>query len=88
MNRKEQDAIRNKVIELSGYTEVDGSGCDSGDPLDLTLTEIAQGFTYIDNRLFDAIKEAQPDRVWPEEMFAFDMAIQIIKESACQNAKP
>jgi hypothetical protein len=44
-----QDAIRDKVIEVSGASDelIDGSGCDSGDPLDLTLTEIAQGFAFL-----------------------------------------
>lgn len=35
-----QDAIDELIHRLNPKIEVDGSGCDSGDPLDLTLTEI------------------------------------------------
>ena len=43
-----QDAIRELLIEMSGASDdaIDGAGCDSGDPLDLTLTEIRQAFDY------------------------------------------
>jgi hypothetical protein len=41
-----QNAIRALCIEECGH-EVDGSGCDSGDPLDLTLTEIGLAFNHL-----------------------------------------
>lgn len=46
-----QEAIRNLLIKLSGASpdDIDGSGCDSGDPLDLTLTEISQAFVHLEN---------------------------------------
>jgi hypothetical protein len=44
-----QNAIRYLCIAECGQ-DVDGSGCDSGDPLDLTLTEIKLAF--------NAVKEA------------------------------
>jgi hypothetical protein len=44
-----QNAIRELCISECGQN-VDGSGCDSGDPLDLTLTEIQLAF--------NAVKEA------------------------------
>jgi hypothetical protein len=57
-----QDEIRKTVIKLSGAPDhsIDGGGCDSGDPLDLTLTEIRQGFNQmIDQR--DALVAACKD---------------------------
>jgi hypothetical protein len=39
-----QEAIRNLLIDLTGNQDIDGSGCDSGDPLDVTLDEIRQAF--------------------------------------------
>lgn len=47
-----QDQIRALVIEMSGASpnDIDGSGCDSGDPLDLTLSEISQGFAHVDDK--------------------------------------
>ena len=78
MNKREQDAVRDLVIKLSGYEDVDGSACDSGDPLDLTLTEISQGFTFIDNRFYDAIKAKYPQLDWPEGKSAVEVALGII----------
>ena len=43
-----RDFIANRV---GGDIQIDGSGCESGDPVDLTLSEIAQGFTVIENAL-------------------------------------
>lgn len=45
-----QEAIRNRLIELGAPDSLidGGGGCDSGDPLDLTLTEINQAFNYFD----------------------------------------
>lgn len=44
--RRWQDAIRDLLCDLTGDdgTKIDGGGCDSGDPLDLTLTEIRQAW--------------------------------------------
>lgn len=51
-----QQAIYELVKECSGAdSEIDGAGCDSGDPLDFTLTEIQQGFAHIQNRCYDAL---------------------------------
>lgn len=36
-----QEAIYDLLTKLSGDNSLDGSGCDSGDPLDVTLTEIS-----------------------------------------------
>lgn len=44
-----QDAIRDELIKLSGNDRIDGAGCESGDPLDFTLTEIRQAFAYIED---------------------------------------
>lgn len=50
---EEQNRIREAVVKASGApdNEIDGSGCDSGDPVDLTLSEIAQGFNFLKARL-------------------------------------
>ncbi len=47
--RRWQDEIRDLVIRLSGAPPeaVDGLGCDSGDPLDVTLAEIGIGFVWV-----------------------------------------
>ena len=49
--RRWQDTIRSVLIRLSGAPDykIDGSGCDSGDPLDLTVTEIEQAFVWIED---------------------------------------
>lgn len=54
-----QNRIRNLVIRLSGAKDglIDGSGCDSGDPVDLTLNEIAQGFNYLLDEVIDPLKK-------------------------------
>jgi hypothetical protein len=41
-----QNAIRELCVSECGH-DVDGSGCDSGDPLDLTLSELSQAFNTI-----------------------------------------
>jgi hypothetical protein len=45
--RRWQDSIRDLLCELSGDdgSLIDGGGCDSGDPLDLTLQEIRQAWS-------------------------------------------
>ena len=46
-----QQAIYDLIREATGAdTEIDGGGCDSGDPLDFTLDEISQGFNYLKNK--------------------------------------
>lgn len=52
-----QDAIYKLVCGLAPEADIDGGGCDSGDPLDLTLDEIGQGFSYWDNLLFETLEE-------------------------------
>lgn len=50
--RRWQDEIRRVVIEESGAgpSRIDGHACDSGDPLDLTLAEIRQGFRHVGDK--------------------------------------
>ena len=54
-----QKAIYDKVRELSGTDNIDGAGCDSGDPLDFTLSEISQGFVHVINERDDRIAELE-----------------------------
>lgn len=50
--RRWQDAIRDKLIQMGAPdSEIDGAGCDSGDPLDFTLAEIGQGVGYFIDQL-------------------------------------
>lgn len=51
-----QDEIRDFVIMRSGAPDykIDGGGCDSGDPLDLTLSEIGLGINFVLDELFEA----------------------------------
>jgi len=49
-----QNAIRD-LVEAQCGQQVDGSGCESGDPLDLTLTEISMAF----NALKDSVLPAE-----------------------------
>lgn len=48
-----------KLVTVDGeeQTNIDGNGCDSGDPLDLTLDEISQAANYWQERCHD-MKEA------------------------------
>ena len=43
------EAIRQLVIERSGAEDfhIDGTGCDSSDPLDVTMAEIGLGFNHL-----------------------------------------
>lgn len=45
--RRWQDGIRDMLMCRCGSDVIDGAGCDSGDPLDLTLTEIGHAFTIV-----------------------------------------
>ena len=38
---------------------LDGSGCESGDPLDVTLAEITQALNMIEERVHDATSESK-----------------------------
>lgn len=53
-----QAAIRAHVIRHSGAPDdrIDGGGCDSGDPLDVSLAEIGQGFAWFGDAL-DALRK-------------------------------
>jgi hypothetical protein len=52
-----QERVRDLVIERSKAPDsaIDGAGCDSGDWEDFTLTEISQGFNFVDERI-DALR--------------------------------
>ena len=54
-----QNRIRNLVVEKSGANEcaINGAGCDSGDPVEFTLTEISQGF----NVMIDEVVASQEE---------------------------
>lgn len=54
--RRWQEEIRDYVIQQSGApdSKIDGAGCESGDLLDFTLTEIGQGLTFLNDQLCDA----------------------------------
>lgn len=46
-----QQAIYEQICEACPGANIDGAGCDSGDPLDFTQSEIGQGLAHwIDNR--------------------------------------
>ena len=50
---KTQDRIQAYVLKHSGAERIDGSGCDSGDPVDLTLAEIGQGLIHVQDECHD-----------------------------------
>ena len=45
-----------------GGSDIDGSGCDSGDPIDLTLEEISQGFGCLLERITELEKAVERRR--------------------------
>ena len=47
---------------------LDGSGCDSGDPLDLTLSEINQAFAILDDRHNKTQAKPEPMRYLPSTL--------------------
>lgn len=59
--RRWQDGIRDAVVRLSGAPEgnIDGGGCESGDPLDFTLAEVELGFAHLDNTLRQRTERAE-----------------------------
>lgn len=52
-----QQAIYKLVCETTGSDVIDGAGCDSGDPLDLSLAEISQGMAHFANHAYDLENE-------------------------------
>lgn len=78
-----QQAIYKAIKEHSGAdVEIDGGSCDSGDPLDFTLTEISQGFNYLDNLLFEAMESVSHSKI---EGSTFLAAVELIKKLATEN---
>jgi hypothetical protein len=64
-----QEAIYKAILKAGCPDNViDGAGCDSGDPLDFTLAEIAQGFNWLKDRHDESLKEAAE----VVRLFAFD----------------
>lgn len=62
--RRWQDEIRDAVIRHSGAPDsrIDGAGCDSGDPLDLSLAEISQGFAWIADKHAETVANVTRER--------------------------
>lgn len=61
-----QNRIRDAVevftrVRTPGVT-IDGSGCDSGDPVDLTISEVTQGLNAFDDALYDCEQERDAAR--------------------------
>lgn len=52
-----QDAIGDVCQQLAPGADIDGSGCDSGDPLDVTLSEITQAVNWHVDALHDQSEE-------------------------------
>ncbi len=49
--------VEKKIEEISGdKITIDGSGCESGDPVELTLAEISQGFNYLVDEVIQPLK--------------------------------
>src|SRR6476469_377899 len=48
-----QDAIYALLCSRVPDDKIDGKGCDSGDPLDFTLSEIAQALSHLQNESDD-----------------------------------
>jgi len=66
---KEQGRWQQAIYELArkraiAPDEIDGGGCDSGDPLDLTLTEIGQVICQLENP--QDYREAAPTKPLPD----------------------
>ena len=61
----------------STVCEVDGKGCDSGDPLDFTLTEIQQAFIHKNNQLStlraQLAKLVEAAKIFRQDSFGFDI---------------
>ncbi len=97
MNEEEHDKeigrwqreIYDAIKEHTGAdSEIDGAGCDSGDPLDFTLTGIAQGFEYMKQRVIEACAKVLEDehkklakRSYPPPQILMKMAKKVRKVS-------
>jgi hypothetical protein len=79
-----QDAIYKLACDLAPDAQIDGGGCDSGDPLDLTLDEISQAFAYWDNLLFDTMESVSHAKI---EGSTFKAAAAMITTLAAENEK-
>jgi len=77
-----QEAIYKLACELAPDAQIDGGGCDSGDPLDLTLDEISQAFSYWDNLLFDSMESVSHAKI---EGSTFKAAAAMITSLAADN---
>lgn len=45
-----QDALDNLFAQLVPDADIDGGGCDSGDPLDFSISEISQAIQYVERK--------------------------------------
>lgn len=79
-----QDEIYKLCCSLAPDAQIDGGGCDSGDPLDLTTDEIAQAFAYWDNLLFDTLESVSHAKA---EGLTFRAAAAMITTLADENEK-
>ena len=79
-----QDAIYKLACDLAPDAQIDGGGCDSGDPLDLTTDEISQAFAYWDNLLFDTMESVSHAKI---EGSTFKAAAAMITTFAAENEK-
>ena len=79
-----QDTIYKLACDLAPDAQIDGGGCDSGDPLDLTTDKIAQAFNYWDNLLFDTLKSVSHAKA---EGSTFKAAAATITTLADENEK-
>ena len=58
--------------------EPDGSGCDSGDPVEVTLAEITEAVGDMEMRYEDGLDEVEGRVVWLQEQFK-----RILRHSRC-----
>jgi len=82
-----QDAIYKLLLKrVSGTNQIDGGGCESGDPLDLTLTEIAQAINLTEERTEQALTKLRAaltdEAAW---VFAQQRGGRVVWESLCAN---
>jgi len=79
-----QKAIYDMICDRAPDANIDGGGCDSGNPLDLTLAEIGQGFTYWDNLLFDTMEAVSHSYVGTP---TFKAAADLITKLSAENER-
>lgn len=77
-----QEAIRGVVLcgvkdipESFRPIDIDGSGCDSGDPLDLSLAEVQQGLNAWSNYVYDT-RGANKPKLEPDQIMLADGRIK------------